>query len=1203
MKGDRWVDIPAYTEIPECLAFMDNLLQVKLNENWCIISDMNLIFYKYYGMFDKKEVVINCSLKDQELNRKLVNAIEKGHTFILLLYEKDINEIPPFIKKLITTKYFQNEYKKSKHVFSFSGVAENVVISPNFRLHLVVTKPIELINPEIIRFLEPIYIDTPEEFITNILVDCYFNRFEPGFNKKRKDNTKQITDLFSSIGKNIESMYEIINDIEKKNLYTGPVYENINKKNNEYDELNKSYDEQIKIKLEYNKKVKWITELCKHGSWMFQLMNKFSTVNPLYQFNLYNYIELITNTFTECPLDDNKALQESRSLITKAIYNNVSLVLHDYDRVVFSFIISLTNVFYKKVDEYSISEKLWSYFLNKDDYTNYEINSDNIKDDKSNKVIVRPNSIYSDGTDLDLIASKYNEVEKNIPWITKEKWNLILNLSKIDQFSKVPFDILKSLNMMSNRSDIATWDTVMNYDCNTIKIPPKIDSNLKTFEKILLSYYIRPYSLYQNLDKYIESVLGDEFTDINLNIFETAYSDSNHHRPIIIFVNCNENNVDFYMRTFVNRKGMSNKYKHLIFNNNMDEINGSIDEAMNIGNWILLSNCERNIEWFKNFEEKLTFFQCHPGCKISHNFRLWIIFNKNETNRQIDISKQLPFSYIQNCIKIMIENTNDFRFQFNEALSLFDDMFNPNNIASVGTYQQALYKICIFYTVVSLSAECGSLIFNNNLLFKLNDLKVAGRQLYEIYSTYFRSSGNMKTIQKLIRGMILNKNLKAQNSIVEDVEIIKSYFDDIMNLTWKTQNGNNNMKNYLAAKISPMIINILNQDLQAVFDSLQSHDINKVQSIIFSMSKKKNQPPCFGLGNYLRREKSKYQSINIIDTIKTLYIEDISNKCQFLWTKYDKIKNILLFYKNKLNEELKNTIFNSEKNLLDDLEKSIKITRYLNYVLLDSVKHYYKLLEIVYEYFNKGLEESFILSSDYNTFAETIIHNILPKEFKAKNRGYPTQLKLNTWIDDFISRMLFIQSWYEREKYQNPLIVYDLSKIFNPGLFIIAILQDYARQTHSLYENVKFDIMLISVEQTKAPDRGIYIKGLKLVGANWDYSRGILTDNQPYETVNTIPCIWLQPHVKFNNNDFTEIEPTNTTSQFQRYQCPVYSYICKKGFNDEFDYNDLYITTLELSIENTITYWTEKNVCMICEYNYEEDEYNILKLGENNSNQ
>jgi len=58
-------------------------------------------------------------------------------------------------------------------------------------------------------------------------------------------------------------------------------------------------------------------------------------------------------------------------------------------------------------------------------------------------------------------------------------------------------------------------------------------------------------------------------------------------------------------------------------------------------------------------------------------------------------------------------------------------------------------------------------------------------------------------------------------------------------------------------------------------------------------------------------------------------------------------------------------------------------------------------------------------------------------------------------------------------------------------------------------------------------------------------------------------------------------------------------YLNKKGFNERFGYNDLYITTLELSIDNTISYWTEKNVCMICEYDEkEEEEFNILKVGE-----
>jgi energy-coupling factor transporter ATP-binding protein EcfA2/sulfur relay (sulfurtransferase) DsrC/TusE family protein len=1202
MKGDRWVDIPAYTEIPECLAFMDNLLQVKLNNNWCIISDKHLTFYKYYSMFDEKETVIICSIMDESLNRKLVNAIEKGHTFILILYEKKINEIPLFIRKLITKKYFQ--YESTKQMFSFAGVAENLVISPDFRLHLLITKPFELVDPEILRFLEPIYIDVPEEFISNILVDRYFDRFEPSFNKERKENTKRITDIFYSINKNIESMYEIINDIEMKNLYTGPIYENINKKNNEYEELNKKYDEKIKIKVEYNKKVKWITELCKHGSWMFQLMSKFTTINPMYQFNLYNYIELVSKAFKECPLDDNVALKEARSKITKAVYEKVSLVLHDYDRLVFSFIISLTNVFYNKDDEYSISEKIWSYFLNKEDYTNYNINIENIKHDSTNKVLLRPNSIYSDGTELDLIASKYNEVEKNIPWMTIEKWNLLLNLSKIDQFSKVPFDIIKSLNTMTIRNDIVTWDTIMNFDTSTIKIPPKIDSTLKTFEKILLSYYIRPHSLYQNLNKYVESVLGEDFTDINQNIFEKAYNNSNHHRPIIVLVDSDENNADYYIKSFVSKQGPNIKFKHLFFNKNTDEINAEMENAMNLGGWILLSNCETYLDWFKEFEEKLTLFTCSPTCKINQSFRLWLIFNKNEINRSVDITKQLPFSFIQNSVKIMIDNTEDFRFQLCESISIVYDIFTPSNISSVTTYQQFLYKLCIFFTLINICTEKGSLILNDVIILKLTDLKIAGQQLFEIYNTYFRNSNKMKTIQKLIKGMILDKNLMIQLSRSEDIDILACYFDDIMNIILKNQNGSSNVKNsYLAAKINPIVSNILNQEIQSAFESLQKKDFYKARNTIYSMNKKKNHPQCFGLGNYLRIEKSKQQSNNIMQTIKKLYIEDISNKCHFIWTLYDKIKNILSYYINKLNNHLKNTIFDYNKYSLDKIEKNIKITRYLDYVLLDSIKHYYALSRIVFEYFNRGLEDSFIMSPDYKEFAEAIIHNTLPREFKIRNIGYPTQLKLNSWIEDFISRMLFIQTWYDRETFHNPLIVYDISKIYNPSLFIIAILQDYARQTQSLYENVKFDIMLINVNQTKAPDRGIYIKGLKLIGANWDYSRGILTDNHPYESINVIPCIWLQPHVKFNNNDFSEIEPTNTTnaSQFQRYQCPVYSYLHKKNFNNEFNYDDLYITTLELSIDNTISYWLEKNVCMVCEYDDEEEEFNILKLGEQNA--
>jgi len=372
------------------------------------------------------------------------------------------------------------------------------------------------------------------------------------------------------------------------------------------------------------------------------------------------------------------------------------------------------------------------------------------------------------------------------------------------------------------------------------------------------------------------------------------------------------------------------------------------------------------------------------------------------------------------------------------------------------------------------------------------------------------------------------------------------------------------------------------------------------------MNKKKNQASYFGVGNYLKKEKNKQESGKLMETLKQLYVEDVHSPRLLLWNAYDQVRNILQHYLDKFKRELKHTIFSREgttTTTLDDIEKNMKITRFLDYVLMDSVRHYYQLLDVVQEYFEMGLDSDFVLSPNYQPYVEGILGNKVPAAFKVKKLGYPTQLNLNAWIQDFIERMIFIQSWYEREAYQNPLIVYDLSKIYNPGLFILAILQDYARQTHTSFESVKFDIMLVNVDQTKAPDRGIYIKGLKLIGANWDYSKGFLIDNLPHESVNPVPCIWIQPHVKLNNNDFDGVDISNTSSQFQRYPCPVYSFLIKKGFNDEYSYPELLITTLELSVDNSVNYWAEKNVCMVCEYVDEEEEFNILSLVENEENQ
>ena len=143
--------------------------------------------------------------------------------------------------------------------------------------------------------------------------------------------------------------------------------------------------------------------------------------------------------------------------------------------------------------------------------------------------------------------------------------------------------------------------------------------------------------------------------------------------------------------------------------------------------------------------------------------------------------------------------------------------------------------------------------------------------------------------------------------------------------------------------------------------------------------------------------------------------------------------------------------------------------------------------------------------------------------------AYPSQRSLSQWLQNLAARITQLQEWTANPM-ELPRSTW-ISGLFNPAAFLTAIMQSAARESGS-----ELDKLITATEVTKktfneldGPAReGVYIHGLSLEGARWDFNNTLLETSKPKEMMCPMPVI----NCKAVDRD--RAEKANV------YHCPVY---------------------------------------------------------------
>ena len=183
---------------------------------------------------------------------------------------------------------------------------------------------------------------------------------------------------------------------------------------------------------------------------------------------------------------------------------------------------------------------------------------------------------------------------------------------------------------------------------------------------------------------------------------------------------------------------------------------------------------------------------------------------------------------------------------------------------------------------------------------------------------------------------------------------------------------------------------------------------------------------------------------------------------------------------------------------------------------------------------------------------------------------------LGPFVSDLVARINMLEEW----RLNGRPNVFWMSGFYFPQAFITGAMQNYARKHKVPIDQLGFDFEVVDTpweEITAAPDDGVYVRGLFLEGARWDYEKKVLTDSRPKELYTAMPVIWIKPTKLVD----IVVKPGH-------YKCPLYKILSRQGTLSTTGHSTNFIMPMTIPGPADLdpSHWTKRGTALFTTLNY-----------------